>query len=125
MELGAQIAQRNAMRITIYHNPNCSNSRRCLEILREAGYEPAIVEYLQHPPNAAELGKLAARMGVSARDIVRTKEKTYAELELSDADDATLLKAMAANPILLNRPIVVTGKGVKLCRPPESVRELL
>jgi arsenate reductase len=113
------------MRITIYHNPKCSSSRRCLEIIREEGYEPTIVEYLQHPPSAAALEKLVGEMGVAVRNIVRTKEKEYAELDLKDADDAALLKAIALHPILLNRPIVVTDKGAKLCRPPELVRELL
>jgi arsenate reductase len=113
------------VRITIYHNPKCSNSRRCLEIIREEGFEPTIVEYLQHPPSAAALEKLVGQMGVAARDVVRTKEKEYAELDLQGADDAALFKAIAAHPILLNRPIVVTGKGAKLCRPPERVREIL
>ena len=113
------------MRVTIYHNPKCSNSRRCLEIIREEGYEPTIVEYLQHPPTAVALEKLVGEMGVAVRDVMRTKEKEYGELKLTDANDAAMLKAVAAHPILLNRPIVVTDKGAKLCRPPELVRELL
>lgn len=113
------------MRITIYHNPKCSNSRRCLEILREEGFDPTIIEYLQFPPSRMELEKLVGQIGVPARDIVRTKEPLYAELGLSGASDPELLDAVAANPILLNRPIVVTDKGAKLCRPPELVRELL
>jgi len=113
------------MRVTIYHNPKCSNSRRCLEIIREEGYEPTIVEYLQHPPSAVALEKLVGEMGVAVRDVMRTKEKEYGELKLTDANDAAMLKAVAAHPILLNRPIVVTDKGAKLCRPPELVRELL
>ena len=113
------------MRITIYHNPKCSNSRRCLEIIREEGHEPTIVEYLQHPPSAMALEKLVGEMGVAVRDIVRAKEKEYAELDLQDAKDAALLQAIAAHPILLNRPIVLTDKGAKLCRPPELVREIL
>jgi arsenate reductase len=113
------------MRVTIYHNPKCSNSRRCLEIIRAAGYEPTIIEYLKFPPSAAELEALLARMGASVRHIVRAKEPVYAELELDGATDERLLAAIAIHPILLNRPIVVTDKGAKLCRPPELVHELL
>src|SRR5690242_7438190 len=113
------------MRVTIYHNPRCSNSRRCLEIIREEGFEPTIIEYLLHPPTAAALEKLIGKMGVTVRDVVRTKEAEYRKLGLENASDAQLLKAIAAHPILLNRPIVVTDKGAKLCRPPELVHELL
>jgi arsenate reductase len=113
------------MRVTIYHNPKCSNSRRCLEIIREEGFEPTIIEYLKFPPSRSQLEKLVGRMGISAREIVRTKEPTYSELGLAEANDAELLKAIAGNPILLNRPIVVTDKGAKLCRPPDLVHELL
>ena len=113
------------MRVTIYHNPKCSNSRRCLEIIREAGFDPTIVEYLKHPLDSASLEALVGKMAAAVREVVRTKEPVYAELQLRNADDAALLKAMASHPILLNRPIVVTDKGAKLCRPPETVRELL
>jgi len=113
------------MRVTIYHNPKCSNSRRCLEIIRQEGFEPTIIEYLQHPPSAVTLEKLVSQMSIGIRDVVRTRESLYAELGLATAGDATLLSAVAAHPILLNRPIVVTDKGAKLCRPPELVRELL
>jgi arsenate reductase len=113
------------MQVTIYHNPRCSNSRRCLEIIREEGIEPTIVEYLQHPPGTVELERLFGKMGVSVREAVRSKEPEYAELHLKDSNDAALLKAVATHPILLNRPIVVTDKGAKLCRPPELVRALL
>ena len=113
------------MNITIYHNPKCSNCRRCLEIIRDEGFEPTIVEYLKFPLSRLELEKLVGKMGISARDAIRTKEPVYSELGLSKANEAELLKAMAANPVLLNRPIVVTDKGAKLCRPPELVRELL
>lgn len=113
------------MRVTIYHNPKCSKSRRCLEIIREEGYEPTIVEYLKFPPSRGEIEKLIGRMGASAREVIRAKEPLYAELGLEKANDAELLKAMAANPILLDHPIVVTHKGAKLCRPPELVHELL
>jgi arsenate reductase len=113
------------MHVTIYHNPKCSNSRSCLEIIRAAGYEPTIVEYLRFPPTAAELESLIARMGAKVREAIRTKESVYAELDLDWATDERLLAAIAAKPILLNRPIVVTDKGAKLCRPPELVHELL
>ncbi|MFL6691242.1 MAG: arsenate reductase (glutaredoxin) [Alphaproteobacteria bacterium] len=113
------------MPVTIYHNPKCSNSRRCLEIVREEGFDPTIIEYLKYPPTAAELERLAGKIGVPIRKIIRTKEPVYAELGLADAGDAQLLRAVAAHPILLNRPIVVTEKGAKLCRPPEIVREIL
>jgi arsenate reductase len=113
------------MHIAIYHNPKCSNSRSCLEIIRAEGYEPTIIEYLKFPPTAPELERLIARMGTSPRDTIRAKEPVYAELDLDEATDERLLAAIAANPILLNRPIVVTDKGAKLCRPPELVRALL
>jgi arsenate reductase (glutaredoxin) len=117
--------ERPRMRVTIYHNPKCSNSRRCLDIIREEGFEPTIVEYLKFPPDVAALEKLVAKMRVQVRDVVRAKESVYADLGLSKASDAELLKAVAAHPILLNRPIVVTEKGAKLCRPPELVHEIL
>jgi arsenate reductase (glutaredoxin) len=113
------------MRVTLYHNPKCSNSRHCLELIREAGFDPTIVEYLTHPIAQPDLEKLVGKMGVTVRDVMRTKEPLYGELGLSEAGDAALLKAVAANPVLLNRPIVVTDKGAKLCRPPELVQELL
>jgi arsenate reductase len=113
------------MRVTIYHNPKCSNSRRCLEIIREEGFEPTIVEYLKFPPDRLTLEKLVGKMGMAVPDIVRTKEPEYRELGLDNASDTQLLKAIAAHPILLNRPIVVTDKGARLCRPPDLVRELL
>ncbi len=113
------------MTVTIYHNPKCSNSRACLALIREAGVEPRIVEYLKTPPSRAELAALLAKMGVGPLALVRTKEAAYAELGLAGADDATLLDAMAAHPILINRPIVVTAKGAALCRPPERVKNLM
>jgi arsenate reductase len=116
---------RNNMTVLIYHNPNCSNSRRALEIVAAAGIAPTIVEYLKTPLSKAELKALIARMGIGVRAAMRTKETLYAELALETAGDDALLSAIAANPILLNRPIVVTAKGAKLCRPGELVRELL
>lgn len=114
-------------RVTIYHNPRCSTSRTVLGLLREHGAEPEVVDYLKHPLNRAELVRLIARMGVPVRDVVRAKEPLFRELGLQDsaATDDALLDAMAAHPILMNRPIVVTARGARLCRPPESVLELL
>ena len=113
------------MAVTIYHNPKCSNSRDALEIIRRAGIEPTIVEYLDAPLTAADIAALLAAMKAKPRDIMRAKESIFAELHLDGASDAQLIEAIAANPILLNRPIVVTDKGARLCRPPELVRDLL
>lgn len=113
------------MTVTIHHNPGCSNSRGALEIIRAHGIEPVIVEYLKTPLSRDELAGLVKRLGVPLREVVRTKEAVYAELGLEPASDDALLDAVAAHPILLNRPIVVTPKGARLCRPPELVRDLL
>jgi arsenate reductase len=113
------------MQITIYHNPKCSNSRGCLALIRDAGFEPTIIEYLKTPPSRGELAALVAKMGISPRELIRAKEAVYGELGLAEADDESLLDAMAAHPVLINRPIVVTGKGAALCRPPETVKPLL
>ncbi len=115
------------MNITIYHNPGCGTSRNALAAIRAAGHEPVIIEYLKAPPTREELKSLIARMGVKVRAVVRTKEPLYRELGLDelDAGDEELLDAMMANPILINRPIVVTESAVKLCRPSETVKELL
>jgi len=113
--------------VTIYHNPACGTSRNTLEYIRKAGIEPHVVEYLKTPPSREQLVDLIRRMGVKVRDVVRQKEKLYAELGLDDpatSDDA-LIDAMMAHPILINRPIVVTSKRVKLCRPSETVLDLL
>jgi len=115
------------MDVTIYHNPRCGTSRNTLALLRDAGHAPHVVEYLARPPTRAALADLAARSGAGVRGLVRSKEALYAELGLGDpaiGDDA-LLDAMAAHPILINRPIVVTPKGVRLCRPAELVSEIL
>ena len=114
------------MKITIYHNPNCSNSRKALEIIRAHGIEPHIVEYLKTPLTPQKLRHLIKdQMHVAVRDVMRDKEPAYAEMALDKADDDTLLAAIAAHPILMNRPIVVTPKGARLCRPGELVEELL
>jgi arsenate reductase len=115
------------MDVTIYHNPMCGTSRNTLAIIREAGIEPAVVEYLKHPPGRAGLADLIARSGLPVRAVLRAKEALAGELGLRDpavGDDA-LLDAMAAHPILIERPIVVTPKGVRLCRPADAVREVL
>lgn len=113
------------MQITIYHNPKCSNSRGALALIREAGFEPTIIEYLKTPPSRDELATLVEQMGIAARDLIRTKEAVYGELGLAGADDTALLDAMAEHPVLINRPIVATDKGTALCRPPETVKTLI
>jgi arsenate reductase (glutaredoxin) len=114
------------MKATIYHNPMCGTSRKTLDILREEGADVEVIEYLKTPPDAAELARLYARAGISPREGLRAKEKLAAELGLLDgASDAAILAAMAANPILIERPLVETGKGVRLCRPQDKVREIL
>lgn len=111
----------------IYHNPACGTSRNTLAMIRNAGIEPHVIEYLKTPPSRALLQQLAVRMGVSLRELLREKGTPYAELGLGNAalTDDQLLDAMMAYPILINRPIVVTPKGVKLCRPSELVLDLL
>ena len=115
------------MEATIYHNPRCGTSRNTLEMMRAAGVEPKVVEYLKHPPSRARLKQLLKAAGVSVRDALRSKEVIYAELGLADPklSDDKLLEAMVDNPILIERPIVETAKGVRLCRPAELVREIL
>jgi arsenate reductase len=113
------------MKAVIYHNPLCSNSRKALQVLQDRGIAPTVVEYLKEPLSRGELAALIQKMGVSVRDVVRTQEPLYAELKLEAADDEALLAALAQHPILLNRPIVVTPRGAKLCRPGETVVELL
>jgi len=111
--------------VTIYHNPHCSNSRRALEVIRAAGIEPTIVEYLKSPLSEDGLRDLVARTGQPLRALVRDKEPLFAELGLADAGVAELFAAVAAHPLLLNRPIVVTDKGARLCRPGDQAAELL
>ncbi len=115
------------MDVIVYHNPRCGTSRNTLGLIRNAGVEPHIVEYLKTPPARALIRQLATRMSVPLRALLRDKEPVFRELGLSDsnlAEDA-LLDAIEAHPILLNRPIVVTPKGVRLCRPSELVIDLL
>ncbi|NNM57267.1 arsenate reductase (glutaredoxin) [Acidocella sp.] len=113
------------MSVTIYHNPACGTSRNTLAMIRNAGIEPVVIEYLKTPPSRAELAVLAEQAG-GARALLREKEPRAAELGLNAgvADD-TILDAIAAHPLLLNRPVVVTPKGTKSCRPSEVVLELL
>jgi len=114
------------MTVTIYHNPHCSNSRKALEIIRSHGIEPKVIEYLKTPLTPEKLRHLLKdELKVPVRDVMRTQEAAYAVMKLDGADDDTLFAAMAAHPILLNRPIVVSDKGAKLCRPGETVEELL
>ncbi|MBN8928851.1 MAG: arsenate reductase (glutaredoxin) [Rhodospirillales bacterium 69-11] len=115
------------MTVTIYHNPACGTSRNTLALIRDSGEEPVVIEYLKTPPDRATLADLIRRMGVPVRDVLRRKGTPYDDLGLDDptlSDDA-LLDAMMAHPILINRPIVVTERGVKLCRPSETVRDIL
>ncbi|MGE4480695.1 arsenate reductase (glutaredoxin) [Acidocella sp.] len=112
------------MTTTIYHNPKCGTSRSVLQILREAGVEPEIVEYLKTPLSRAALADLAGRLGGAAR-LLREKEPLAAELGLKGAAAETILDAIAQHPILFNRPVVVTPKGARVCRPAELARELL
>ncbi|WP_114945812.1 arsenate reductase (glutaredoxin) [Microvirga calopogonii] len=115
------------MDVIIYHNPQCGTSRNTLGLIRNAGIEPHIIEYLKTPPTRLLLRQLIARMGMSVRDVIREKGTPYAELGLDDPSlsDDQLLDAMMAHPILINRPIVVTPLGVRLCRPSERVIDIL
>ena len=115
------------MDVIIYHNPECGTSRNTLAMIRNSGVEPHVIEYLKTPPNRAQLVSLIARMAMPVRQLLRESGPPFVELGLANpalADDA-LLDAMMAHPILINRPIVVTPTAVKLCRPSETVRELL
>jgi arsenate reductase (glutaredoxin) len=114
-------------KITIYHNPACGTSRNTLALIRNAGIEPTIVEYLKTPPSRAQLKELIARMGIGVRELLRRKGTPYDELGLENPalTDEELLDAMMRHPILINRPIVVTPLGVRLCRPSETVLDIL
>lgn len=115
------------MDITIYHNPNCSKSRATLALIREAGFEPLIVEYLQTPPTRVQLHELIERMRIPARSLIRETDDVFRELGLGDAKDGdeTYVDAMTAHPHLINRPIVISSLGAILCRPPELVYTVL
>ncbi|KJC33549.1 arsenate reductase [Bradyrhizobium sp. LTSP885] len=115
------------MSVTIYHNPGCGTSRNTLAMIRQSGVEPTVIEYLKTPPSRDTLKELIASMAIPVRDLLRQKGTPYAELGLADPKrtDEELLDTMMAHPILINRPIVVTPKGVRLCRPSEAVIDLL
>jgi arsenate reductase len=117
----------NPVDLVIYHNPACGTSRNTLAMIRNAGVEPHVIEYLKTPPSRALLQQLIARMGLSVREVVREKGTPFAELGLSDPDltEEQLLDAMLEHPILINRPIVVSPLGVRLCRPSETVLDIL
>jgi arsenate reductase len=113
--------------IIIYHNPECGTSRNTLAMIRNAGIEPHVIEYLKTPPSRPLLGSLIARAGMSARSLLREQGTPYAELGLDNPElsDAQLIDAMMAHPVLINRPLVVSPLGVRLCRPSEAVLDLL
>ncbi|MFC3913038.1 arsenate reductase (glutaredoxin) [Pseudaeromonas sharmana] len=113
--------------VTIYHNPECGTSRNTLEMIRNSGEEPKVILYLQTPPSREELVALIAAMGISVRELLRTNVAPYAELGLDDPQwqDEQLIDAMLAHPLLINRPIVVTPIGTRLCRPSEKVLDIL
>ena len=115
------------MTVTIYHNPACGTSRNTLAMIRQSGEEPEVIEYLKNPPSRARLVELIKAMGVPVRALLREKGTPYAELGLADPkwSDDQLIDFMLAHPILINRPIVVTPKGVRLCRPSEAVLDIL
>jgi arsenate reductase len=113
------------MKATIFHNKLCGTSRKTLEILEAEHADVTVIDYLQAPPPRAELVRLYQRAGITPRDGLRAKEPLAAELGLADADDDAILDAMVAHPILINRPLVETEKGVRLCRPQDLVREIL
>jgi arsenate reductase (glutaredoxin) len=115
------------MSVTIYHNPSCGTSRNTLAMIRASGEEPQVVEYLKSPPDCARLIALIQAMGISVRALLRQKGTPYAELGLADPkwSDDELIDFMLAHPILINRPIVVSAKGTRLCRPSEAVLDLL
>jgi arsenate reductase len=113
--------------VTIYHNPDCGTSRNALALIRNAVVEPTVIEYLKNPPDRATLQSLISRMGIRVRELLREKGTPYAELGLAESHwtDDELVDHMLAHPILINRPIVVTPWGVKLCRPSEAVLDIL
>jgi len=115
------------MNVTIYHNPLCGTSRKTLEIIRKNGFEPTVIEYLKTPPSRDQLKNLYQRAGISPRDGLRAKEPIAAELGLTrpDVSDDEILDAMIEHPNLIERPLVVTDNGVRLCRPQDSVRDIL
>jgi arsenate reductase len=126
-DINRSVAEPRGTALTIYHNPACGTSRNVLALIRNSGEEPRIIEYLKTPPSREELVGLIARMGIATRDLLRRKGAPYDELGLDDPtlSDDQLIDAMMAHPILINRPIVVSPLGVKLCRPSETVLDVL
>jgi arsenate reductase len=114
-------------RVTIWHNPKCGTSRKVLEMIRAEGIEPTIVDYVQSPPSVSEIKSALRQMGARPRDLLRRRGTPYDELGLDDSKlaDAALLAAMHQHPILIERPVVRTAKGTRLCRPPERLKEIL
>jgi arsenate reductase len=115
----------SAPKVTIFHNPQCGTSRNVLALIRNAGLEPEVIEYLKTPPTREKLRELVAQMGVPVRDVARQKEAVYRELGLDVQGDDALVDAMLAHPVLINRPIVVTPLATRLCRPSEAVLDIL
>jgi len=115
------------MTVTIYHNPRCSKSRQTLDLVEARGITPKVVEYLKHPPSAAELKAILKKLGIKPRELVRRGEPLYAELGLEDRElsEDDLIRLMVANPILIERPIVVSGAKASIGRPPEQVLDIL
>ncbi len=115
------------MTVTIWHNPKCATSRKVLEMIRAAGIEPEIIDYVNAPPNASTIKAVLKEAGLTARELLRRRGTPYEELSLDDPklSEAALVAAMRAHPILIERPVVRTAKGTRLCRPPERVREIL
>ncbi len=115
------------MTIKIYHNPHCSKSRQTLALIREHGLEPEIIEYLKIPPTPAELKRIIKSLGVPVREVIRSGEAEYRDLGLADTSipDARLIELICEHPILLQRPIVVSGRGARIGRPPEAIEAIL
>jgi len=111
--------------VTIWHNPRCSKSRQTLALLQDRNIDPEIVEYLKSPPDVAMLSAVLGKLGIEPRALVRKGESIYKELGLKDADEATLLEAMAEHPILIERPVVINGNKAAIGRPPEAVLDIL
>jgi len=125
LRLAVSAIYQTRMKATIFHNPNCGTSRKTLDILREEGADVTVREYLKDPPSRDELRRLYERAAISPREGLRAKEALAAEFHLGDADDEQILDAMMQHPILIERPLVETDKGVRLCRPQDRVREIL
>jgi arsenate reductase len=127
VKIGINLYKENTMSVIVYHNPACGTSRNTLAMLRASGVEPEVIEYLKSPPSRARLTELIAAMGGDARALIREKGTPYEALGLANPDlsQDALIDAMLQHPILINRPIVITAKGVKLCRPSELVLSLL